>query len=702
MQDRAKPTSEPSQSLLVPWTNPGALREKQQKFGILDSPKLLAIDLANPCGVLGQAVLYLDLDDFKIINTQLTEVIVDRLILPPVHELLAKCVEGIGYAYAEGGDEFTILLPNASERMALEFAEAIRKQIVALRFAGLNDDIGLTVSIGVAYGSPEQDGQVLRERASFAKKRAKEDGKNRICPWVAALGTQIAASPAGYRGHRTRNRVPRTQFVILTLLLMIVAGVLWIVARLSREQAPTVASVSTAPYAAVSEKSIAVLPFIDMSEKKDQEYVADGLTEEMINLLGQIPDLRVPARTSSFYFKGKSEDIATIARKLRVTHVLEGSVRKAGKRFRITAQLIRADNGYHVWSNAYDRDDQDLFAVQDDISKAVVSALQLKLEAGAPEKGPRGTTNIEAHNQYLLGRQLNRRGGAEGFRQSAEAYRKAIALDPNYAAPYAGLALAEALLADATGDASGLERAGQEVDKAIALEPSDAIGYAARSYIRTTWLWDWIGAQADIEKALVLDPRNSDVQHRYARLLETLGRLPQAIAAQEKATELDPLSSNAWENLGHYYTEIGNYAQADTVLGRAIEIEPTAVFTLHNLGTLRLLEGRAQEALEAFRNVKHVGLRLTGIAMAEHTLGHAKESQQALEESVAKHALETAYQIAEVFAWRGEEDQAFEWLDRAYKQQDGGLPDIKVDPLLKSLRADPRYKALLGKLKLPE
>jgi len=458
---------------------------------------------------------------------------------------------------------------------------------------------------------------------------------------------------------------------------------------------------SDAQQAPVSLSSIAVLPFVDMSEKKDQDYFTDGLTEEMINLLGEVPDLRVPARTSSFYFKGKSEDIATIAQKLHVAHVLEGSVRKVGKRLRITAQLIRADTGYHLWSQAYDRDDTDIFAVQDDIAKAVVTALQLKLASGAQETGSRGTKNTEAYNRYLLGRQLLRRDNLENFRHAVEVFKQAIALDPNYAAAYAGLGVAERSVADLTGDTAGIERAEHNVDKALSLAPEDASGYAARSRLRAVYLWDWSGAQADIEKALSLDPRNSDVQHQYARLLADLDRLPEAIAAQKKATDLDPLSSVAWEALGFYYIGIGDFAAADAALDRAIDIEPTSVLALSDLGMARLLQGEGEEAREAFRKIDLEAIRLMGIAMAEHTLGHAKESQQALEELIAKHAQEAAYQIAQACAWRGEKDRAFEWLERAYQQRDGGLSEIRYDPMLRSLRADPRFNALLRKLKLP-
>jgi serine/threonine-protein kinase len=451
----------------------------------------------------------------------------------------------------------------------------------------------------------------------------------------------------------------------------------------------------------VPQNSIAVLPFVNMSGDKEQEYFSDGLTEEMINLLGQVPDLRVPARTSSFYFRGKNDTIENIARLLKVAHVLEGSVRKAGKRLRITAQLIRADNGYHEWSQAYDRDDADIFAVQNDIAEAVVSTLQLKL--GMPvESGSRGTKNAEAYKQYLRGTQLDQRDSLEMLHRAVDAYSRAIELDSNYAAAYAGLAISEATLADLNGDTRGIERAGHDADKAIALAPADATGYSARSYLGTVWLWDWSSAQADIEKALSLGPYTRAIVGRYARLLAVLGRLPEAVAAQEQAADLDPLSSGAWDNLGFYYMSLGDYDAADKALGRAMEIEPTSVFVLTHLGMLRLLQDKAQQALVAFRKIDQEGLRLAGIAMAEYSLQRPQESQQALEELIAKHRDDHAYQIAEAYSWRGEKDQAFEWLDRAYAGHDGGLSLIKFAPMLKSLHGDARFKTLLHKMKLPE
>ena len=452
---------------------------------------------------------------------------------------------------------------------------------------------------------------------------------------------------------------------------------------------------------AVPEKSIAVLPFVNMSSDKEQEYFSDGLSEEMIDLLSQVPDLHVSARTSSFSFKGKADDIPTIAQKLHVAHVLEGSVRKAGNVIRVTAQLIRADSGYHLWSKTYDRDIKDIFKVQDEIAAAVVDALKVKLGPMQPAAAHR-SSNTEAYNQYLLGRHFNQRGNPDGWRRAIEAYHKAIALDPHYAAAYANLAVAESSLADQAGDAAALRQAQADAEEAVALGPEEADGYASRGFLRSAFGWDWAGAQADFAKALILDPASARVQSNYASMLESLGRLPEAIAAQRKATELDPLSSGAWESLGSSLTANRDYQAAGEAVGRTLEIQPDSVFGLYNLARLQLLEDHAAQALATSGKIEFEVFRLQVKAMAEHSLKNVQGSQQALDELIAKYAHESAFQVAEVYAWRGERDQAFAWLERAYQQRDSGLADVKVDPLLQSLYADPRYPALLRKMNLPE
>ena len=531
----------------------------------------------------------------------------------------------------------------------------------------------------------------------------------RIVTLLLFLGVPIATTLAWYHGHRAQHRVSGPELAILTVLLLIAGSVLWFIGRPRHEHAreaagttaPALAGAGVPAPGAIPEKSIAVLPFADMSEKKDQEYFSDGLSEELIDLLTQVQDLRVPARTSSFYFKGKSEKISTIAQELGVAHILEGSVRKAGAMIRVTAQLIRADTGYHLWSKTYDRDIKDVFKVQDEIATAVVEALKAKL-APTQQGSSHRTSNVEAYNQYLLGRQFWNRGNLDDFRRAVEAYHKAIALDRNYAAAYAGLAAPEAIVADWTGDADGVKRAEAAANKAVALAPDEADGYSVRGWLRFTFFWDWAGAQADFAKALALDPADSTVQRRYGAMLGSLGRWPEAIVASRKAIELDPLSHLAWTHLGLVLTASRDLATADEALRRALEIQPGYGFALYRLGALQLLEGKPVEALATYRKIDFEGMRLAGIVMAEHALGHAEESRQALDELIAKDARQASYRVGEAYAWRGEQDRAFEWLERAYQRHSGALSEIKGDQQLASLRSDPRYKALLHNMKLPD
>jgi TolB-like protein/Tfp pilus assembly protein PilF len=521
-------------------------------------------------------------------------------------------------------------------------------------------------------------------------------------PHAAGTARQSAPSPAASRP---------AQRVLLVIAAVVVIGIgYFAVDKFILSKRPVAGVQSPAPSGqpaapaggAIPEKSIAVLPFVDMSEKKDQEYFSDGLADELLDLLAQVPDLRVPARTSSFAFKGKSEDIPSIAQKLRVAHVLEGSVRKAGNMIRVTVQLIRADSGYHIWSKTYDRDFKDIFKVQDEIAAAVVEALKIKLGPTQPI-GAHRSSNPEAYNEYLLGRQFHRHGNNDGWRRAIEAFHQAIALDPHYAAAYAGLAMSEAFLADQTGEAAGLRQADADAERAVELAPEEADGYASRGYLRSTYSWDWAGAQADFTKALLLDPASATVQRSYALLLKSQGRLSEAIAAEKKAIELDPLSSATWNNLGRSLTSERDYPAAGEALRRALEIQPESTYSLYSLARLQLLEGHAAQALARSRKISDdEAFRLQGIAMAEHTLAHVKESQQALDELIAKYAQDSAYQIAEALAWRGEKEKAFEWLERAYQQRDGGLVDVKVDPVLDGLQGDPRFKAFLKKMKLPQ
>jgi eukaryotic-like serine/threonine-protein kinase len=449
----------------------------------------------------------------------------------------------------------------------------------------------------------------------------------------------------------------------------------------------------------INEKSIAVLPFLDMSEKKDQSYFSDGLSEELITLLAQIQDLQVIARTSSFHFRNQDVSLKEIARTLGVAHVLEGSVRRAGGTVRVTAQLIRTADGVHLWSQSFDRDVKDIFQVQDDIAAAVVASLKLKLLAMGSD--PHRSDSPEAYNQFLLARQFGRRGNLQDIERAVATYRQAIALDPNYAAAYAGLSFSETAIANSTQDAARFALAHDAVEKALELAPQFVDAYRARAQFRLETL-DFAGARADSETALTLAPGESAVQSLYGAQIAAFGKIPQAIGAMKKAIDLDPLSGYAWANVGLLQTMIHDYPAARASIERALAINPSADAFHFALGQLDLLQDRLAEAQTEFQKQGAEGNRRMGVAMVEHAGGHEKQSLAALKELIAKNAGDMAYQVADVYAWRGEKDKAFEWLERAYQQRDSGLNGIAWDPLLSNLKGDPRYSALLAKLELSD
>ena len=522
--------------------------------------------------------------------------------------------------------------------------------------------------------------------------------------WVYEITPQGLKPTAEVEPHRsiskqTAQRLNRAIVAMMALALAyFVVDKFWLSKR-GTSAPPTTYGASAAPplamaTTAISDRSIAVLPFVDMSEKKDQEYFSDGLSEQLIDMLTQIPDLRVPARTSSFYFKARSEDVPTIARRLLVAHVLEGSVRKSGQQLRITAQLVRADNGYHVWSETYDRRLDDVFKIQDEIAAAVVRALKLRL-LDSPSSRDRRTANPEAYNQYLIGRQFFVRGNWEDYRRAMQAYRKAVDLDPAYAPAWAGLADATYWVADSAESAAA--------DRAVTLRPDLADGYLARAFIRAAIQWDWAGAGEDIQRARELGPETADLLYTHALLvLRPNGRLEEAASTFRKAIDIDPLNPRLSTALGTTLVMQGKLGSAREILNRSLEISPEQSYTADWIVISLLLEGHPQEGLAGARRSSLEIFRLHGAALAHHSLGHAQESQQLLDELMAKYAYSAAYQIAQIYAWRGEKDRAFEWLDRARAQRDGGLTNVKLDPLLRGLRGDARYRSLLRAINLPE
>lgn len=528
-------------------------------------------------------------------------------------------------------------------------------------------------------------------------------------PLVVVLAWAFDLSAAGVE--RTPSSLPRRGWLTRARLLLLLVGIgllagapgfaLYFIAF-----RPGPVAEPPTPLPKITTPSVAVLPFVDLSPLKDQEYFSDGLAEEILNALAQIDLLHVTGRTSSFSFKGKNEDLRTIAEKLRVGAVLEGSVRKEGSRIRITAQLINASDGFHLWSQTFDRELIGVFAVQEEIARAVVAALKVKLLPGeTPSTKGHRTDDPEAYSHYLIARQLMNRANAGGFRGSMVAYEESLAIAPGYAPAWAGLAFAafyhSNLSASPEEASKAARRALFAAEKAVALDPNLAEGYAARSYLRAAISWDWPGAESDIKRALSLSPGDAQGWRLFGLLQASLGRLPEAISAVRKAAGLDPLSAETWDNLGYLYTAQHELALARSASSRALVLAPEQAYAAHHLGVVELLEGKPQRALSLFERCGEEVFRLQGVAIAQSDLKHAQASEKALDTLTARYAHNSAFQIAQVHAWRGDRDRAFEWLTRAFEQRDGGLSLLRCDPLLAKLRSDPRYLELLRKVSLP-
>ncbi len=487
------------------------------------------------------------------------------------------------------------------------------------------------------------------------------------------------------------------KFVFLPLLALVAAAGIGGYFRLARNGA-------NAP--SLNDPSIAVLPFTDMSPGKDQEYFADGLTGELINDLAKVSGLKVVGRSSAFQFKGRNEDLREVGRKLGVANVLEGSVRQEGNHVRITAELIKTDDGFQLWSQTYDREIKGIFAVQDEISQAATRALQLKLLGGngQPIAPNSRSTSPEAYQAYLQANYFLGRGQSKEHLSKALAYADtAIKLDPRYASAWALRATVQTLMAEAglTDDTEGFRKARHDAQRAIALDPTLASAYLALARTQIIEDWDWDAAGTSLSKAAALGPGSGEVFRVRSTQSEILGNLDEAIKLGEQANALDPLRSDTYLRLGYLLYAAGRYDEAWPKLQRALELNPQTAFAHVDLGEVLVAEGKPQQALAEIEKEPLQWGKLTGQALAYHALGRDQDSNAALAGLIAKYNNGAPYQIAEVYAFRGESDKSFDWLERAYKQRDGGLTEIKNDPLLKNLRHDPRYTELLKKMRLP-
>ena len=459
--------------------------------------------------------------------------------------------------------------------------------------------------------------------------------------------------------------------------------------------------------------SIAVLPFINMSRDEENEYFADGLSEELLNVLAKIRGLRVASRTSAFFFKGKDIDIPTVAQKLNVATILEGSVRKSGKRVRITTQLIQVATDSHLWSETYDRELEDIFAVQDDIAQSVVKELRAallgeglgavadaKAKAEVQAAAAGRADNPEAYRLYLQGRYFIDRMTQADVARGVDYFRQAIALDPEFALAWTGLSQAYHVQAGYgwAPVSEGFERARDAANRALALAPDLAEGHVCLGHVLEGYDWDWKAANAEYQRAFALAPGNADVLRAVAGMTRIFVGPDAGIDLLRKAAALDPLSSSAQRILGLRCFLAGRLDEAEAALDASIDLNAKAGLVHCFLCATRLAQGRATEALELAEREVLPDFRLLGIALAQHTLGHKQESDAAMAQLIERHGNEAAYQIAEACAWRGEIDRAFEWLERAYTQRDPGLAMTSSDPFFQPLQGDPRWAPFLKKM----
>jgi adenylate cyclase len=455
--------------------------------------------------------------------------------------------------------------------------------------------------------------------------------------------------------------------------------------------------------ASVKDKSIAVLPFVDMSEKHDQEYFASGMAEEIIDLLVKIPGLKVIGRTSSSQFRGRNEDLRTIGAKLGVAYVLEGSVRKSGDRVRVTAQLIDVSDGSHRWSGSYDRDLVDVLKMQEEISLGLVRALQVSM--GADEPGSRQTLkSVEGYTLYLRGRLAFNRYDKPGYDQAASYFRQAMQLDPWSALAPAWLAYvfwtqaAHGFVQPGTA----FEEARRYAESALSLDPRSELAMGVLGLVHIRHDLDWAAGAAELDRALALAPGNARILAFHSVAPWVLGQWDMAIRDLNSSLALDPLLPAGYYILGLIHLGAGHWSEAEAAFKRALDIAPNYALVHCQLAKALLFRGEEQAALQQIDLEPHEEIQWVGRAAINHALGRKADSDAAVKRLTELASLNSAFLIACVHAYRGESDAAFFWLGRAFTQKEYRLSNIKSEPYLNSLKGDPRYKALLKKMNLPE
>jgi TolB-like protein/tetratricopeptide (TPR) repeat protein len=527
-----------------------------------------------------------------------------------------------------------------------------------------------------------------------------------LSPEVAptrAAATPLAPGSAAVHGSRAAERpLWRSHRAVWAIGSVLAVGLAaFVITRLwSSKHAVAETAIPAPPAVSAAEKSIAVLPFVDLSEKHDQGYFADGLAEEILDFLAKIPGLKVIGRTSSFQFRGTGRDIRKIGAELGAANVVEGSVRKLGDRIRITVQLVNARDGTHRWSESYDRDTTDTLSLQREIATAVARQLQVSV---SDYFGPGGTTKYaEAYDFYLRGiRDVDVTDRESELRAIAE-FSKAVEIDPAYGNAWVGLADAydSAATDNQSPRAESYRLARSAVDKAIALDPANADAYAMRAFIRMN-VWDWSGADEDIGKSLSIRKTSSAIQ-AASKLATARGNLAQAEGLLHEVLALDPLDTYTLDELAfHIYPSMGRYEDADRLAARLRDIDASYEYLNANQSWSALAQGQNDLALRLAESEKSMEAKEAALAIV-YTAMHKRDKASLALERLLQIPTATEFSIASVYAYLGDKERAFQHLEKAYTQHSPDLLALKTDPTIENLRTDARYKALLHRMNLPE
>ncbi len=527
-----------------------------------------------------------------------------------------------------------------------------------------------------------------------------------VSPWVEAPNVPVESSPSPVAGPApvtlaVSNKPWRRFALALCIMLAIALGYVVVDKWLSKPG--TAEHPATVATKAATDKSIAVLPFADLSEKKDQEYFADGLAEEVLALLATLPELKVIGRISSFQFKAENADLRTIGTQLGVAYVVEGSVRRYGNHVRVTAQLIDTRDGVHRWSESYDSEMGDILRMQQEIAAAIARALQLEV-GGVTWDAATTLRSEEAYTAFLRGQHARDRYTKAGFEEALSQFEHALTLDPSLVRAREGLALTH-FLQYAFGfvpPSVGAEAARQDVDRVLRDNPRSALGHALRARLLTTYDWNWAAAEREADVALSLDSNSAGVLYAAADIGNVLGNWESAERLFRNALAIDPLDADTRAELAYTLFRAGRFAEAESEARRVLEIRPSYVQGHYLLAFIMLARGQAQAALEEMQKEAVEGGRLSGLACIYHAAGRRAESDAAAHSVENGVESEGPYNIALAHACRGEADEAFRLLDRAYLEKDYQLQYVRSEWLLRSLKHDDRYKALLRKMNLPE